>query len=76
MVAIEANKVSMKYLRMEVKNETLYVSSDRVFRFSDIFKSRSSNIRKVYITLPQLQKITASGGSNIIVQTQFSTENM
>ena len=75
-VTIEANKESMDNLRIEVKNETLYVSSERTFRFLDIFRSRSSNIRKVYITLPLLQKITASGGSNILPQTSFSTENM
>ena len=75
-VTIEANKESMDNLRIEVKNETLYVSSERTFRFLDIFRSRSSNIRKVYITLPLLQKITASGGSNILPQTPFSTENM
>lgn len=75
-VTIEATQESMDNLRMEVKNETLYVSSERGFRFLDIFKSRSNNIRKVHITLPQLQKITASGGSNILAQTQFSTENM
>lgn len=75
-VTIEANQESIDNLRMEVKNETLYVSSDRKFRFSDIFKSRSSNIRKVHITLPELQKINASGGSDILPQTKFSTENM
>ena len=75
-VTIEANQESMDNLRMEVKNETLYVSSERKFQFSDIFKSRSNNIRKVHITLPDLQKITASGGSNILPQTQFSTDDM
>lgn len=75
-VTIEANQESMDNLRIEVKNETLYVSSDRKFRFLDIFRSRSSNIRKVHVTLPELQKITASGGSDILPQTQFSTENM
>lgn len=75
-VTIEANQESMENLRIEVKNETLYVSSNREFRFSDIFKSRRNNIRKVHITLPELQKITASGGSDILPQTQFSTENM
>lgn len=75
-VTIEANEVSMDNLRIEVKNETLYVSCDRGFRFLDIFKSRINNIRKVHITLPELQKITASGGSDILPQTQFSTENM
>ena len=75
-VTIEANEESMDNLRIEVKNETLYVSSDRKFRFLDIFRSRSSNIRKVNVTLPELQKITASGGSDILPQTQFSTENM
>lgn len=75
-VMIEANQESMDALRIEVKNKTLYVSSDRKFRFLDIFNSRSSNIRKVHITLPELQKITASGGSDILPQTQFDTENM
>ncbi len=75
-VMIEANQESMDALRIEVKNKTLYVSSDRKFRFLDIFNSRSSNIRKVHITLPELQKITASGGSDILPQTPFSTENM
>ncbi len=75
-VTIEANEESMESLRIEVKNETLYVSSEREFRFSDILRSRSNNIRKVHITLPELQKITASGGSDILPQTQFSTENI
>ena len=76
LVTVEANKESMDNLRIEVKNETLYVSCERTFRFLDIFRSRSSNIRKVYITLPLLQKITASGGSNILPQTPFSTDYM
>ena len=75
-VTIEANQESMDNLRIELKNETLNVSSERGFRFSDIFRSRSNNIRKVHITLPELQKITASGGSDILPQTQFRTENM
>ena len=77
LVTIEANEESMENLRIEVKNETLYVyNGDRKFRFSDMFRSRRNNIRKVYITLPELQKITASGGSDILSQTPFSTENM
>ena len=75
-VTIEAHQESIDNLRMEVKNETLYVSSERTFRFSDIFRSRSNNIRKVHITLPELRKITASGGSDILPQNQFSTENL
>ena len=77
LVTIEANEESMENLRIEVKNETLYVyNEDRKFRFSDIFRSRRNTIRKVYITLPELQKITASGGSDILPQTAFSTQNM
>ncbi|NLZ95827.1 MAG: DUF2807 domain-containing protein [Bacteroidales bacterium] len=76
-VTIEANEESMENLRIEVKNETLYVyNEDRKFRFFDMFRSGRNTIRKVYITLPELQKITASGGSDILSQTPFSTENM
>lgn len=75
-VTIEANQESIDNLRMEVKNETLYVSSERKFQFSNLFQSRSSNIRKVHITMPELKEITASGGSDILPQNQFSTENM
>ena len=77
LVTIEANEESMENLRIEVRNETLYVyNDDRKFRFSDMFRSHRNTIRKVYITLPELQKITASGGSDIFPQTPFSTENM
>ena len=77
LVTIEANQESMENLRIEVKNETLYVyNEDRKFRFFDMFRSRRNTIRKVYITLPELQKITASGGSDILPQTAFSTQNM
>ena len=76
-VTVEAHKESMENLRIEVRNETLYVyNEDRKFRFSDMFRLRRNNIRKVYITLPELQKITASGGSDIFPQTPFSTDNM
>ncbi len=77
LVTIEANEESMENLRIEMKNETLYVyNKDRRFRFFDMFRSGRNTIRKVYITLPELQKITASGGSDILPQTPFSTENM
>ena len=76
-VTIEADEESMENLRIEVRNETLYVyNKDRKFRFSDMFRSRRNTIRKVYITLSELQKITAAGGSDIFPQTLFSTENM
>lgn len=76
-VTVEANEESMENLRIEVRKETLYVyNDDRKFRFSDMFRSRRNTIRKVYITLPELQKITASGGSDIFPQIPFSTENM
>ena len=75
-ITVEANEESIDNLRIDVKDETLYVSSGRGFRFLDIFKSRSNNIRKVHITLPELQKITALGGSDILPQTHFNTENM
>lgn len=77
LVTIEADEESMENLRIEVKNETLYMyNEDRRFRFSDMFRSRRNTIRKVYITLPELQKITASGGSDIFPQSPFSTEKM
>lgn len=77
LVTIEAHEESMENLRVEVRNEILYVyNEDRKFRFSDMFRLRRNNIRKVYITLPELQKITASGGSDIFPQTSFSTDNM
>lgn len=75
-VTIEASQESIDNLRMEVKNEILYVSSERKFQLSDLFQSRSSNMRKIHITMPELQKITASGGSNILPQTQFNTDDM
>ena len=77
LVTIEASEESIENLRIEVRNETLHVyNDDRKFRFSDIFRLRRNAIRKVHITLPELQRITASGGSDIFPQTPFSTENM
>ena len=74
-VTIEVNEEYLDDLRIEVKDGTLYVNNNRTNRGITIFKSRR-DIRKVHITLPKLEKITASGGSDILPLTQFRTDNM
>lgn len=56
-VAIEANKEYLNDLRVEVKNETLYVYNER--RSQHINTTKHSEIRKVHITFDELQGITA-----------------
>ena len=74
-ITIEASKESIDDLRIKVEDGTLYVSNNRKGLRINLFNKRN-DIRKVHITLPELQKITASGGSDIIPQTPFRTENM
>lgn len=78
-VTIEANEEFLDDLRIEVKDGTLYVNNNRTNRGITNFNSRHDSrhdIRKVHITLPKLEKITASGGSDILPLTQFRTDNM
>ncbi|MGV8963959.1 MAG: head GIN domain-containing protein [Candidatus Saccharimonadaceae bacterium] len=74
-VTIEASKESIDDLLIEVKDGTLYVSNNSKRLRINIFNKRN-DIRKVHITMPDLQKITASGGSDIIPQTPFRTDDM
>ena len=74
-VTIEVNEEYLDDLRIEVKDGTLYVNNNRTNRSFTIF-NRRRDIRKVHITLPKLEKITASGGSEILPLTQFRTDNM
>ena len=74
-VTIEANEEFLDDIHIEVKDETLYVSNNNENRRIIILNTRR-DIRKVHITLPKLEKITASGGSVILPLSQFRTDNM
>ena len=74
-VTIEANEESIDDIRIKVKGETLYVANKRNKHRVNILNTRCDS-RKVRITLPELEEITASGGSGVLSQTPFRTENL
>lgn len=72
-VYIEVNEDRIEDAKVEVKNGTLriYTKSNKQWTFIN----HNNNVQKAYITVPNLEEITASGGVDIMFETPIRTRN-
>jgi|AGTN01.1.fsa_nt_gi Protein of unknown function (DUF2807). len=72
-LSIETNEDLIDKAVTEVRNGVLHIYNERSVRNAFNFGTPRI-VRKAYVTVPQLKKIEASGGSDILFQTPFKAE--
>lgn len=74
-VRAEALQKHLDNLSIEVKNNTLYIKNKKQINFRFSFSTR--NMRKqIFITLPELKSVSASGGSDVSATSTFKADNI
>ncbi len=75
-VRAEAIQKHLDNLSIEVKSNTLYVNNKQQIKFSFNFFSRNNTRKRIYITLPELKSVSASGGSDVSATAPFKVDNI
>ncbi len=74
-IIAETDEVYLANLIVEVKNKTLYIYNKNNTIFRNIFKGKNTP-QRIYITMPEINSLKASGGCDILTQTALKTDKL